>query len=244
MADRGTIFLDEVGELPPTMQVKLLQVLQDRSFERVGESTPIAVDIRIIAASNQDLQARIQDKTFRSDLFYRLNTFHIHIPPLRERIEDIPLLVQNLSARQAFKLRRAEIRFTSSAMEALGRYPWPGNVRELENVVERLIILRAGTVITGDDITNLLTTTEVGQGNRLFTKDQMEKQHIQRALMQCRGIIGGIEGAAHLLGMKRTTLQYRMKKLGITNYSSWKVERKKGSSRENGELEDPSAFLD
>jgi transcriptional regulator with GAF, ATPase, and Fis domain len=244
MADRGTVFLDEIGELPQTMQVKLLQVIQDKSFERVGESTPISVDIRIIAASNQDLKARIQEKSFRSDLFYRLNTFHIQIPPLRERSEDIPLLVQHLSARQANRLRRPEIRFSPSAMNALGHYHWPGNVRELENIIERLIILRAGTVISGDDITNLLTTAEVSQGNRLFTKDEMEKQHIERALAQCNGLVGGPEGAAHLLGMKRTTLQYRMKKLGITHSSFWRPERNRILTMEPEREKDQAAFID
>ena len=167
---------DEVGELPQSTQVKLLQVLQDKSFERVGESTPLSVDIRIIAASNQDLKARMQEKSFRSDLYYRLNTIHIDIPPLRRRTEDIPLLVRYLTARQAETMRRPEVRYASSALEALGRYSWPGNVRELENVIERLIILRAGTVISGEDIDNLLTPSEPTQGSRPLTKNEMDKQ--------------------------------------------------------------------
>jgi transcriptional regulator with GAF, ATPase, and Fis domain len=215
MADRGTIFLDEIGELPLTTQVKLLQVLQERTFERVGESAPISVDIRIIAASNQDLKLKIQEKAFRRDLFYRLNTIHINIPPLRERIEDIPLLVRCFTARYAEKMRRPEVRYTSSAMEILCRYPWPGNVRELENVVERLIILRAGTAISSDDINSFLSTAETTAGRRILTKDEMEKKHLERALIQCNGVVGGVRGAAQLLGMRRTTLQYRMKKLGI-----------------------------
>jgi formate hydrogenlyase transcriptional activator len=129
-------------------------------------------------------------------------------------------------------------------MDALGLYPWPGNVRELENIIERLIILRAGTVISGEDITNLLTTTEVSQGNRLFTKDEMEKQHIERALAQCHGMVGGREGAAHLLGMKRTTLQYRMKKLGITQSSFGKLDRKRILTIEREKKEDLAAFID
>ena len=215
MAHKGTFFLDEVGELPQSTQVKLLQVLQDKCFERVGESTPLSVDIRIVAASNQDLKARMQEKSFRSDLYYRLNTIHIDIPPLRRRTEDIPLLVRCLTARQAETMRRPEVRYAPSAIEALGRYPWPGNVRELENVIERLIILRAGTVISGEDIDNLLTPSESTQGSRLLTKNEMEKQHIERALAQCNGLVGGMQGAAQLLGMQRTTLQYRMKKLGV-----------------------------
>jgi formate hydrogenlyase transcriptional activator len=129
-------------------------------------------------------------------------------------------------------------------MNALGHYHWPGNVRELENIIERLIILRAGTVISGDDITNLLTTAEVSQGNRLFTKDEMEKQHIERALAQCNGLVGGPEGAAHLLGMKRTTLQYRMKKLGITHSSFWRPERNRILTMEPEREKDQAAFID
>ncbi len=215
MANKGTVFLDEVGELPPGTQVKLLQVLQDRSFERVGESTPLFVDIRVIAASNQDLRQKIQEKTFRSDLFYRLNTIHIHIPPLRERTEDVPLLVRCITSRHAEKMRRPEVRYTTSAMRALGHYAWPGNVRELENVTERLMILRAGTVISGEDIGTILSASEASQGSRLLTRDEMEKKHIERALVQCSGVVGGNHGAAQVLGMRRTTLQYRMKRLGI-----------------------------
>lgn len=243
LADRGTIFLDEVGELPMSTQVKLLQVLQDRSFERVGESTPISVDIRIIAASNQDLKLKIQEKAFRSDLFYRLNTIYINIPPLRERIEDIPLLVKCFTDRYAEKMRKPEVSYTSSAMEILCRYPWPGNVRELENVVERLIILRAGTVISSDDITQFLGAAEAAAERRILTKDEMEKKHLEKALIQCNGIVGGVHGAAQLLGMRRTTLQYRMKKLGINPSHIARIESRQGSEPRD-RTDDLGAFMD
>ena len=242
MADRGTILLDEIGELPMSTQVKLLQVLQEKSFERVGESTPLSVDIRIIAASNQDLRLKTQEKTFRSDLFYRLNTFHITIPPLRERIEDIPLLVKCFTARYAEKMRRPEIRLTPSAGEALCSYPWPGNVRELENVIERLIILRSGTVISRDDIGHILQTSETTEGSRVLTKDEMEKKHMEQALVRCNGTVGGPGGAAKLLGMKRTTLQYRMKKLGIDPSRFLGIAEQKTVPA--GQADDLSGFLD
>ena len=242
MADKGTIFLDEIGELPMSVQVKLLQVLQEKTFERVGASTPLSVDIRIIAASNQDLKLKMQEKAFRSDLFYRLNTFHISIPPLRGRIEDIPLLVRCFTTKYAGKMRRPEVRFTPSAIEALCNYPWPGNVRELENVIERLIILRAGTVISRDDINHILQTSEATEGSRVLTKDEMEKKHIERALMQCNGMVGGLRGAAQLLGMKRTTLQYRMKKLGIDPSRFLRITERKMLPPE--QADDLSGFLD
>jgi transcriptional regulator with GAF, ATPase, and Fis domain len=212
----GSIFLDEIGELPLNIQAKLLQVLQDRTFERVGESTPVSVDFRVIAATNQDLKLKIQERSFRSDLYYRIGTIHIHIPPLRERIEDIPLLVNYFTTRHSARLCRPEVRYTPSAIEALCSYSWPGNVRQLENLIERQIILRAGQAMTTEDINNILSTFNVNVANdRILTRDEMEKEHIEKALIQCNGIVGGNNGAAKLLGMRRSTLQYRMKKLGI-----------------------------
>ena len=215
MGDRGTIFLDEIAELPLNAQVKLLQVLQERTFERVGESNPVSVNIRIIAATNQNLKQKMQERSFRSDLFYRLNNFNVHIPPLRERSDDIPLLVDCFTTRYAEKLRGPMVRYTSPAMAALTNYSWPGNVRELENVIERLMILRAGTLITAEYINGLLNTGSETVQQGLLTKDEMERRLIKKALMQSGGMVGGAKGAANLLGMNRTTLQYRMKKLHI-----------------------------
>jgi transcriptional regulator with GAF, ATPase, and Fis domain len=221
MADGGTIFLDEIGELPISVQAKILQVIEDRTFERVGESAPTSVDFRIISATNQDLSRKIREDKFRRDLYYRLNIMHILIPPLRDRAEDIPLLVRCFTTKFAGKIQKPEARYTSSAIEALCRYPWPGNVRELQNAVERIMILRGGHTITGTDINHLLHSFEADEDEmgeeRFLTRHEMEKRHIEGALEHCRGIVGGKHGAARLLGIPRTTLQYRMKKLGISN---------------------------
>jgi hydrogenase-4 transcriptional activator len=221
MADGGTIFLDEIGELPLPVQAKLLQVLEHKTFERVGESTSTSVDFRVISATNQDLGVYLREEKFRNDLFYRLGTMRIHIPPLRERIEDIPLLVNSFTGKFAARMQKPAARYTSSALDALCSYPWPGNVRELQNVVERIMILRGGHTINRSVIEHLLHSFEVGGGKmnpQAFpTRKEMEKTHIQEALKRCRGIIGGKRGAARLLGIPRTTLQYRMRKLGIVN---------------------------
>jgi transcriptional regulator with GAF, ATPase, and Fis domain len=207
-ADGGTVFLDEIGELPLPSQSKLLQVLEERAFERVGESMPISVDFRTIAATNQDLMPKVRKGTFRRDLYYRLNTVHIWIPPLRERAEDILLLVRS---------------FTSRLAEALCRYPWPGNVRELQNVIERVTILRGGHTINETDIDHMLhsfeSTEKNGEERGFLTRYEMERKHIERALAKCGGVIGGKYGAARLLGIPRSTLQYRIKKLGIDHTS-------------------------
>jgi transcriptional regulator with GAF, ATPase, and Fis domain len=223
MADGGTIYLDEIGELPFESQAKLLQVIEDKTFERVGESTPISADFRIISATNQDLRKKMREGKFRSDLFYRLNIIHIDIPPLRERVEDIPLLVRCFTSRFARKIQKREARYTSSAVETLCRYPWPGNVRELQNVVERIMILRGGHTITETDIKHLLHSFEPDENilaeERFLTREEMEKTHIVKALKLTGGVIGGRQGAARLLGIPRTTLQYRIRKLGIDHGS-------------------------
>jgi len=218
MADGGTAFLDEIGDLPIQSQAKLLQVLEEKTFERVGESTPVSVDFRVISATNQNLPRKIQDRTFRRDLYYRVNTVHLNIPSLRDRIGDVPLLVRCFTTNFSEKLQKPETRYSSAAVEALCQYPWPGNVRELENLVERIMIHRAGHLITEEDIHRLLQPlepTEKGYIGGFLTKDEMEKKHIEDALSQCGWVIGGEDGAARLLGIPRSTLQYRMKKLGI-----------------------------
>jgi len=223
MADGGTIFLDEIGELPIESQAKLLQVIEDKTFERVGESTPISVDFRILSATNQDLARKMRENKFRRDLYYRLNIIHIDIPPLRDRIEDIPLLVRCFTTKFSEKIQKPEARYNSQAIEALCRYPWPGNVRELQNVVERIMILRGGHTITETDINHLLHSFEPDEvkmrDERFLTRQEMERRHIERALEYCGGLVGGKKGAARLLGIPRTTLQYRIKKLGINGHS-------------------------
>lgn len=222
-ADGGTVFLDEIRELPLPSQSKLLQVLEEKAFERVGESIPISVDFRTISSTNQDLMPKVRNDTFRRDLYYRLNTVHIWIPPLRERAEDIPLLVRCFTTRLAGTMQKPEVRYSSAAMEALCRYPWPGNVRELQNVIERITILRGGHTINETDIDHMLHsfegTEQDGEESEFLTRYEMERKHIERALAKCSGIIGGKYGAARLLGVPRSTLQYRMRKLGIENNS-------------------------
>ncbi len=219
MADGGTAFLDEIGDLPVQSQAKLLQVLEEKAFERVGESTPVSADFRVIAATNQNLPQKIQDRTFRRDLYYRVNTVHLKIPPLRERTGDIPLLVRCFTTNFSDRLQKPEARYSSTAFDALCGYPWPGNVRELENLIERIMISRSGHLITEGDIHRLLQPLEPTRkmdGEVFLTKDQMERKHIEEALAKCGWMVGGKNGAADLLGIPRSTLQYRMKKLGIT----------------------------
>ena len=224
MADGGTIFLDEIGELPISIQAKLLQVIEHKTFERVGESNPTSADFRIISATNQDLRKKMRENKFRRDLYYRLSTVHVHTPPLRDRAEDIPLLVTRFTSKFARKMQKSEAHYTSSAIEVLSRYPWPGNVRELQNVVERIMILRGGHTISATDVNHLLHSFEAGEAKmaeeRFLTRKEMEKRHIEKALKYCGGAVGGKTGAAKLLGIPRTTLQYRMKKLGINNPAS------------------------
>ncbi|MCP4757753.1 MAG: sigma-54-dependent Fis family transcriptional regulator [Proteobacteria bacterium] len=216
MADEGTIFLDEVGELPLALQAKLLHVLQDKRFERVGESVPIAVDFRTIAATNRDMEADIPNGQFRKDLYYRLNAVNIHVPPLRERPEDIPHLVENLTGLQAREMNRPAPTYSEKALKNLGRYHWPGNVRELKNIVHRLVILKPGERLTDSDvdkITNIAPQSETEA--EITTLADAERRHIEQALIKCRGVVSGKKGAARLLGLPRSTFQYRLKKHGL-----------------------------
>lgn len=217
LADGGTIFLDEVGELPMGLQAKLLQVLQDRRIERVGESTSTEVDARIIAATNKNLIESVKAGQFRQDLFYRLETVLVNVPPLRERLEDIPLLISNINAGQSDRMNRPAPVYTDDAIDFLRSYSWPGNVRELKNMVKRLIILKPGALINQKEIkrTFPVAMTTVGHPNDFATRDQAERDHITQALVATGGVVGGKSGAARLLGIPRSTLQYRMKKLQI-----------------------------
>jgi transcriptional regulator with GAF, ATPase, and Fis domain len=223
MAAGGTLFLDEVGELPLETQVALLRVLQEREFERVGGTATLRADVRIIAATNRDLEAEIAAGRFRSDLYYRLNVFPIEMPALRERREDIPALVEHFVehfARRAGKTIRALSRRT---LDLLGRYPWPGNVRELQNVIERSIVVCESELFSVDE--TWLSRRAAPQpaapspavaAPAALTLDDVQRAAILRALRSTNGLIGGPHGAAALLGLKRTTLQGRMRKLGIS----------------------------
>jgi transcriptional regulator with GAF, ATPase, and Fis domain len=223
LADQGTIFLDEIGELPLSLQAKLLQVLQDKRFERVGESFSKPIDARIVAATNKDLFECVQNGEFRQDLFYRLDTLTIKVPPLRERPDDIPLLMEKITASEAERMHKSPPVFTEEVIRLLTQYSWPGNIRELKNMVKRLIILQPGERLYVHDIerifpTNSLTANALETTNsseNFHTRQQAERKHIIQILKATKGMVGGKKGAANLLDMPRSTLQYRLKKLNI-----------------------------
>jgi formate hydrogenlyase transcriptional activator len=212
LADKGTLFLDEVGEIPLELQPKLLRVLQDQEFERLGGTRTIKVDIRLIAATNRDLAKTVSTREFRSDLFYRLHVFPVHLPPLRERGKDVPLLVRYFVQKFAKRMNKQIETIPAEAMRALQSWAWPGNVRELENFMERSVILSQGTTLSVP-LAELRTEQDVHHDTTL---ESLERKHILRVLRETGGVIAGLHGAAARLGMKRTTLQSRMQKLGIT----------------------------
>jgi formate hydrogenlyase transcriptional activator len=232
LADRGTLFLDEVADLPLELQPKLLRVLQEQEFERLGSNQTQRVDVRIVAATNGDLAKLVAERTFRSDLYYRLNVFPIHIPALRERPEDVPLLVRYFVQKFSRRLNKSVAYVPADAMEALASYSWPGNIRELENFIERAVLLSPGKElrVTISELKPITAADDAGADSSSFhasvtpstsltssisTLEDAERQHILRALRQTEWRIAGSKGAAVLLGMKRTTLQARMRKLGI-----------------------------
>jgi formate hydrogenlyase transcriptional activator len=221
LASRGTIFLDEIGEIPLELQPKLLRVLQEREFERLGDSRTLKSDARLIVATNRDLGAMVNEQRFRSDLYYRLNVFPICVSPLRERPEDIPLLVQHFVQQFSRRMNKGIDTIPSETMTALVRYPWPGNVRELQNIIERAVILSAGFVLklSMDELhlhTDARPVSNCGKGNLRTTLEDAERQEIVSALEKTIGKVGGPDGAAALLGMRRTTLLFRMQKLSIS----------------------------
>jgi formate hydrogenlyase transcriptional activator len=225
LADKGTLFLDEVGDIPLELQPKLLRVLQEQEFERLGSTRTQRVDVRVVAATNVDLSKLVAQRQFRNDLYYRLNVFPIQIPALRERAEDIPLLVRYFVQRFSRSLNKEVAYIPADAMDALVRYPWPGNVRELENLIERAVLLSPGKELriprselksdapVAAEENSFAPATSLA--TQIATLEEAERQHILRALKQTQWRIAGPKGAATLLGMKRTTLQARMRKLGI-----------------------------
>ncbi|HYB43888.1 MAG TPA: sigma 54-interacting transcriptional regulator, partial [Candidatus Methylomirabilis sp.] len=222
LADGGTIFLDEVGELPLETQVKLLRVLQEREFEPVGSSRTVRVDVRVIAATNRDLQQAVAGGRFRSDLFYRLNVLPLRVPPLRERASDIPQLAMFFLAQHGKKLGRRIDAISDETMSRLVRYPWPGNVRELENVIERGVVLCRGTALELDRDLMATAGRDGGAGAppaaapaKLATLEEIERAHICAVLEQTGGLIEGPKGAAKILGLHPNTLRSRMDRLGI-----------------------------
>lgn len=215
LADRGTIFLDEVGEIPLELQAKLLRVLQEQEFERLGSPRTVRVDVRLVAASNRDLAQMVADREFRSDLYYRLNVFPIFVPPLRERLQDIPLLVRYFTLRHARQYNKLITHIPAETMVELSRYPWPGNIREMENLIERSVILSRGETLEVP-LSVLQQPVSCETKAETVTLRDLEREHILCVLNECHWVISGPSGAAAKLGMKRTSLQYRMQKLGIT----------------------------
>ena len=235
LAAGGTLFLDEVGELPTETQIALLRVLQEREFERVGGTTAIRADVRVVAATNRDLGVAIAAGTFRSDLYYRLNVFPIDVPPLRERSEDIRVLVEVFLNRYARRARKVIRRISERTLALLEAYPWPGNIRELQNVIERSVIMCESEVFSIDEGWLSREAARAQPARQPFqllqfpasecrpressrsnvTLEEIEREAILRALRSANWLVGGANGAAAILGLKRTTLQARMQKLGI-----------------------------
>jgi formate hydrogenlyase transcriptional activator len=221
LANHGTLFLDEVGDIPLDLQPKLLRVLQEQEFERLGSTRTIRVDVRVVAATNVNLAQKVAQNQFRSDLYYRLNVFPVSVPALRERREDIPLLVRYFAQKYARRMKKPIDNIPAAAMIALTEYHWPGNVRELENFIERAVILSRGAElqIPLAELKRGTKLTAVAPQDGLVTLAHAEREHIVRALSETNWVIGGSAGAAARLGLKRTTLQSRMRKLGITRHN-------------------------
>jgi formate hydrogenlyase transcriptional activator len=220
-ADGGTIFLDEVGDLPPETQVALLRVLQEREFERVGGSQTVSVDVRVLAATNSDLSAAVAEGTFRQDLFYRLNVFPIRIPALRERADDIPLLVGYLIDRYAQKAGKKIRSINKETLDLFQTYEWPGNIRELQNVIERAVILCDGETFSVDEtwLTPVAPKSAATSVPLVANLVEREKEMVETALREAEGVVGGPTGAAAKLGIPRQTLESKIRKLGINRHS-------------------------
>lgn len=225
----GTVFLDEIGEMPLEMQVKLLRVLQEREIERIGSAETTKIDIRIIAATNRSLEKEIAEGRFRMDLYYRLNVFPIVLPPLRERKEDIPMLARHFLQHYSRKIDRPVNDISAEAMEKLMRYDWPGNIRELENFIERAVLLASGPVIRDIQLPEIpkVASGYSMQEQRIKTIEENERDHIISALKKCNGKISGEGGAAELLNINVSTLNSRIKKLGIKKDHYFSIEPQK-----------------
>jgi transcriptional regulator with GAF, ATPase, and Fis domain len=219
-AHRGTLFLDEIGDLPLELQPKLLRVMQEKQFERLGGGATIRTDVRVICATHRNLMEMIEEGQFRADLFYRLSVFPIELAPLRDRPEDIRLLVHRFAMEYAARMRKRITAVSEEFMAVLVRYSWPGNVRELQNVIERSVILSTGAVLTGSLPELTCTTHDDSNGPTPsappVTLEQAERSHILQTLLQTNGVVGGRNGAAARLGLPRTTLIAKMRRLGIS----------------------------
>jgi formate hydrogenlyase transcriptional activator len=214
LADKGTLFLDEVGDIPPALQPKLLRVLQEQEFERLGSTRTHQVDVRLVAATNRNLVDMVKRSEFRSDLYYRLNVFPIPLPPLRERREDIPALVEHFVEIYVRRMAKQIEHIPPETMSALVSYQWPGNIRELQNFIERSVILTSGNVLR-PPLASLKRAAEA-ESLGAITLEDAEREHIRKTLEQTRWVVAGPNGAAARLGIKRSTLYFRMQKLGIS----------------------------
>jgi formate hydrogenlyase transcriptional activator len=212
LAHKGTLFLDEVGDIPLELQPKLLRVLQEQEFERLGSTRTQRVDVRLLAATNANLSQLVTEKKFRRDLYYRLNVFPIDVPPLRDRRDDIPLLVHYFANKYARRMGKQIESIPNETMDALARYSWPGNIRELQNLMERAALLSTGPSLRVP-LGEILNDPAVSGGNAL---EQAEREQILRALRESNWVVGGARGAAARLGLKRTSLAYKMDKLGTS----------------------------
>jgi formate hydrogenlyase transcriptional activator len=245
LASQGTVFLDEVGEIPLELQPKLLRVLQEREFERLGSARTLRTDARLIAATNRELAALVDEHKFRQDLFYRLNVFPIHVPPLRERREDIPMLVRHFAQQFSRRMKKSIDTIPAETMSALTAYEWPGNIRELQNLIERAVILSASATLQvpvaelrdraaepmQQDPAHLPATARAGySAAQSDTLQEAERKHIMAVLGAVNWVVSGPQGAAARLGMKRSTLQFRMRKLGIERPTRSADERRSDSS--------------
>ena len=221
LANGGTLFLDEIGDIPLELQPKLLRVLQEQEFERLGSTRTLRVDVRVVSATSRNLTQMVGDREFRGDLYYRLNVFPIRLPALRERSEDIPLLVNHFVQLCSRRMQRSIDHMSMESLNALLGYSWPGNVRELQNLIERAVILSPGKLLRVPlaeiNQTNLLENTSAQSAeSRVVTLKDAEREHIIQALAETNWIIGGIKGAAARLGLKRTTLASKMRRMGIS----------------------------
>jgi formate hydrogenlyase transcriptional activator len=217
LADKGTLFLDEVGDIPPGLQPKLLRVLQEQEFERLGSTRTHRVDVRLVAATNRNLVDMVKRNQFRSDLYYRLNVFPVSLPPLRARREDIPALVEHFVEIYAHRMDKQIEHIPPETMSALASYEWPGNIRELQNFIERSVILSSGNTLC-PPLESLRAGAET-ESLEAVTLEDAERDHIRKVLEQTRWIVAGPKGAAARLGIKRSTLYFRMQKLGISRNS-------------------------
>jgi formate hydrogenlyase transcriptional activator len=218
MADKGTLFLDEIGDIPLALQPKLLRVLQEQEFERLGSARTHQVDVRLVAATNRDLADMVKRAEFRSDLYYRVNVFPILLPPLRARSEDIPALVSHFVEVYGRRMGKQIDYIPPATISALSSYQWPGNIRELQNFIERSVILSDGTVLSPPLAE--LKRSPVAEPLGAVTLKDAERDHILKTLMQTRWVVAGPNGAAARLGMKRSTLYFRMQKLGISRFNN------------------------